>query len=824
MRRALAAAVAVVALAAPAAAQATTVRMFAVGPRISPDWIDTRAHFHDKLLALVDARERGRPGVPAVQAGAGDVASHLQASGPNLVALPEDLGLLAAFTGSRGDAARTATGLVDAVVALIGSYGDVSAFYAAKYPALARRPLPTRLLAVSLTDTFGRVAVETFAGLADRFDVTLVAGVNMARTWRIVCTDRATFRPPPGATACDVQDPALVARLRSPDEPDRDYAYEATTPDAVNMALVFGPDGRIIGRQVKAYLTPIELTSSLDLQPGSIAGLHAIPTPAGRLGIVTSKDAWMPDVLDRLVADGAQLLVQPEFFIGDTVGPDGMWAPDNLKASGYSDVLRHPGLQALALPSMTGNLFDFSADAQSHLAIQPARAGEGPTGALVGQDPAPGLAAVMPFGVPDPVAEPIAARRRTLAASAVLQLPRAQNPACPSVEPGPCRGGQVEGTVFQDVTLGARSGVAGPIAATRPFSAARAIAPSSHAQRNVALAAHGRLALAAWEERGHVRAARSTDGGRTWQRPRDLGPGRAPAVALGDRGRAWLALVRRGQVTVWASADRARRWGHGRRVARGRGAQSIPAIAATAGPGAYLAWIDERGRQAEGGLPRAAVFGASLRGGRIGRPRLLDTAPATAADARQLDNDWAVAVGARGRDVTVAWADFRSYDWRIVGRSSRDGGRRFGAPRAISTGPADREALDDAPSVAVGRRGPLVAWTNYAKAPSLDPAPTYQVVLDGRVLAGDTKAIAVNPALALAPSGRPLVAFQDHGDGVGAIRVSSTGHAWTVSRSRANQWRPAIAVTGRQTLVAWEDARGPVDQVRVSRADLRRLD
>jgi predicted amidohydrolase len=375
VRRALAVAVAAAALAAPAAAHAaSTVRTFAVGPRISPDWIDTRAHFHDKLLALVDARERGRPGVPPVQSGAGDVATHLAPGGAaaNLVALPEDLGLLAAFTGSRGDAARSATGLVDAVVALIGSYAPVSSFYAAKYPQLTKRPLPTRLLAVSLTDTFGRVAVETFAELADRLNVTLVAGVNMARSWRIVCTSKATFHAPPGATGCDVEDPALVARLRSPDEPDRDYAYEATTPDAVNLALVFGPDGRIIGRQVKAYLTPIELPSQLDLKPGSIAGVRAIPTPAGRLGIATSKDAWMPDVLDRLEADGAQLLVQPEFFVGDTVGPGGMWAPDNLKAAGYADVLRHQGMAAVVLPSMTGNLFDFSADAQSHIAVQPA--------------------------------------------------------------------------------------------------------------------------------------------------------------------------------------------------------------------------------------------------------------------------------------------------------------------------------------------------------------------------------------------------------------------------------------------------------------------
>src|SRR5690606_26486396 len=202
----------------------------------------------------------------------------------------------------RGAQARAAGSLVDAIVALIGAYAPVSAHYAERFPALTQRPLPTRLLVVAMTDTFARTGVETFAGLADRLDATLVAGVNMARDWRVVCVSKATFAPPPGVERCDVEDPALVARLRAPDEPQRDYAYEATTADAVNMALVFGPDGRLLAKQVKSYLTPLELPSQLDLRPGPVSGLTAVDTPAGRIGIVTSKDAWMPDVLDRLDA------------------------------------------------------------------------------------------------------------------------------------------------------------------------------------------------------------------------------------------------------------------------------------------------------------------------------------------------------------------------------------------------------------------------------------------------------------------------------------------------------------------------------------------
>src|SRR3954463_12980935 len=123
----------------------------------------------------------------------------------------------------------------------------------------------------------------------------------MARDWRVVCADKAAFRPPAGAPGCGDHAPAIGPALRAPDEHDRDYAYEATSPKASNMALVFDPDGRLIAKQVKAYLTPPELPGlGLDLVPGEVAGLGAVDTKAGRLGFVTSKDAWMPDVLARL--------------------------------------------------------------------------------------------------------------------------------------------------------------------------------------------------------------------------------------------------------------------------------------------------------------------------------------------------------------------------------------------------------------------------------------------------------------------------------------------------------------------------------------------
>ncbi|MEA2225987.1 MAG: hypothetical protein QOE67_1269, partial [Solirubrobacteraceae bacterium] len=108
-------------LALPAGAQAKRVRVFAVGPKFNLTWVDTRQHFHDHLVGLTDRSRRGSD----VQAQADDVASHLL--GPadparpvetarDLVTLPEDVGLMAIFTGQRGAQARSATSVTEAIV------------------------------------------------------------------------------------------------------------------------------------------------------------------------------------------------------------------------------------------------------------------------------------------------------------------------------------------------------------------------------------------------------------------------------------------------------------------------------------------------------------------------------------------------------------------------------------------------------------------------------------------------------------------------------------------------------------------------------------
>ncbi len=865
-------AVAVAGAALAPTAQARRVRVFAVGPRFELSWVQSPETFRAKLLALMDRRRRGG-GAPPVQRGVDDVASHRlgpddrrrpAGSARDLVVMPEDLGLFAGLTGSRGAAARAVTadtgGLVAALTTLFSSYSSVIGHYAARFPDLLGRGLPARLLGVALTDTFARTAVETYAKLADRYDVWLAAGVNMARRWRIVCVDKARFRPPPGASRCDVQDPALVARLRSPDEPTRDYAYEATDERFSNMALVFDPNGRLVSRQVKEYLTAIELPGNLDLAPGAVSsGVHALRTPVGTLGFVTSKDAWMPDLIAKLDQEGVDLLVQPEFFAGDTVSAAGMWPPDTLKAAGYSDVLRSPGIEAMALPELTGNIYDLAADAQQHIVVKP-RGRRVPRGYLVGQRPAPGFAAVAPWVVPDPLApgEPIATRRARLRRAAQALLPVGGGPPCPSPRvPGPCKGGQVESMLWRDVEVARRPRYRprrrAKLGAT-PFTVNRPLAPSRSSQRNVSLAARGSKAWAAFEQRRGGRArivlVRSRDGGRTWSAPLSPAggrPGRArewwPSVAAGPGGRVWVAWQDDGtgvpRAYVAVSRDGGRSFAPARAIDASPPpgvAQWRPSIAATGRTSAVVAWIDERERSPDDDLPQAHVFAARLRGdgSAAGTATRLDTA-APVELAAKLDNAWAPDVTARAGRVAVAWVDFRSYDWRPYLRESSDGGGSWGPERPLSDAPLPspenaEESLDDAPSVALGPDGPRVAWVDFRKRASSARRPhqLYDVYLGspGRASAqvdpwGSGQLDSFNPAAVLARGGGLLVAWQDAARGISDVRLRRVDAAGRVSggsvlvddrgAGTTNAWRPALATLGGdRVLAAWEDERdGP---------------
>ena len=869
------------------------MRVFAVGPKLNLSWLETRETFRDKLFALADKRLRG-PDKPLIQRGADDVASHLL--GPedparpvetarDLVTLPEDIGLMAALVGQRGTTARQAPDLVTALAEVLAAYAPVSAYYLAKpgYAHLASRVPQARLLALALTDTFARIGVETFAEMADRYDVYLEAGVNMAQEWQVVCDDMQAFNtatPPrlPGGVKCAEQDPGKVAALRMPDEPDRDYAYESTTDRPSNMALVFDPDGRLISKQIKSYLTATEVPGQLDLVPGPVSGLTALDTPVGRLGFVTSKDAFSPDVTQKLDQYRLDILVQPEFFANDTIRTQGMWSADTLISSGYSAVIRYPGIESLVLPEMTGNIFEFSADAQQHIVVKP-RSRRAALGGLVGQEPMPGFARVQEWVVPDPAhpGEPMAERRRRLGeAGEKLPAQGGGSPCDPPDVPGACTGGHVEGVLWMDLEVGearrfrrfrGRRG-------RTVFGRSRPISRSRRAQRNVTLARRGRFAWAAFEERRRGRdqilLARSRDGGRSWSRAKRpiARPALAanewwPSIAAGPRGEVWLAWqddssgVHR--VYFARSRNRGRTFSAPQAVdgaSPGASLQWKPSIA-TIGPGrAALAFIDERDTfdntkepcALADQLPQAGVWFTRIAGLAPEPARRLDGGTPNAA-ACSADNAWTPHVAVRGHRVLVSWLDFRTFDWDIWSRTSVDLGAAFGPERPVNDAPPvvpdprlppANEALNDSPQGTWTAQGPLVAFTDHRKRneANLQPHQLYDIHVsapDGRNSQVDSHGTRQRSAFSpsICALGRDaLVAFQDAGLGQNDIRIvrmrggSRRGRAHRVddaARRGGNAWRPQLACWRRRVLAAWEDERDGPPQVYVARARAARI-
>ena len=147
------------------AVEAKPVRIFAVGHELRLDDAATHQAFHDRMAALMDAAFPGRAAL--VQSGVDDVASHLRPADPAapadvLVLFPEDTGLLAAFIGSRGAAARAQATATGAIISLLGPYDAAFQHYAATYPA---EPI-VRQLVLALTDTLWRAVYETFRDLA----------------------------------------------------------------------------------------------------------------------------------------------------------------------------------------------------------------------------------------------------------------------------------------------------------------------------------------------------------------------------------------------------------------------------------------------------------------------------------------------------------------------------------------------------------------------------------------------------------------------------------------------------------------------------------
>jgi len=865
-------------------AGAKTVRVFAVGHKQRIVDATTYQSYRDKMFALMDASYPGR--ATLVQAGVDDLVSYIQPADPLapsavLVNFPEDAGLIAGFIGSRGAVARAQTLSTFAIMSLLGSYGPLINHYTAQFGAGHM----VSDVFVAATDTFYRSFYETFRDLAMTHGVYVTASANIAPARRVE----------------ETEDPTLVALLRDPDEPGRTYAYEALSPLVRNVVFIFGPDGEVIVPQPdgstlkspsetggtilpsikKAYLTELEIVL-LGLASAPVREMDVVDTPVGRIGVVISKDAWMTDINDRFEAKNAQILLQSEAF-SEWAFQTAEWWPDIFKEGGFSNLQKNPSFLFNIDPSMTGNLFEMTFDGQTSILGKKTKADPGPLSAenaWVGQNPDTGFLAVAPWVIDDPgIVNPaltIADRRSQLAETGVAILPGSGIPCATDLTPGACQNGYREAVIYSDVTLpdGADVLVApdpGPTVPTAFDSAVRANGedgPTPSLQKNARIVARRRRVTVVWQDSRDglpaIYLATSADEGASF----------GPAIKVSDNAPGSVAelfpdVSLSGQTAhiVWqefmsGTDDDVGRIKHARLSLRGRkrgtdtrvdsGADAAgkwrPAVAAV-GRRVYVTWVDERDT-GPGDIAFEHIYLARSvdRGRSFESPERVDVGEPVNLSTK-LNNKWAPAIAAYRQTVTLAWADFRNYNWDIYATTSPDSGVTFAANARVDDFAPKIERLHGNPAVALSRRGEqiVVAWPDM-RAREPDPNIFFATSSDGGATYSanaqlDSSRAGFDPDTDT-PSGQwapqlaarrddVCAAWQDNHLGNNDIFFAASRDGGTTfgvdervddsGEGLSNQYNPDVAITrhGGRTVcyVVWEDTRdGDSDIYLASRA------
>jgi hypothetical protein len=746
---------------------------------------------------------------------------------PTLAFLPEDTGLMSWFVGLRGTAARliaeTARNSTAGIAALAPTYAPQIAYYEAKCPGIPA----ARALGLALSDTAWRAFGEGLAQIAKRYGIWVMANVNVG-------------------DVTVTHDPVKVAVLADPLEIARGYAYEAGCHEW-NTAFLFKPTAQIAadgaadpaevlaGEQKKIYLVPTERTQDVGLAFDSEtpAGARAIVTPFARIGVLTSKDAWMPDVVERNEIDGMDVFTQPE--AGAWAGHDesGLpnWAPDNMKRAVWSMVQWQAETSVGALADLTGNFGDLYFDGTATI-LRDARGSSSEY--FLGRAPDPGLIARARWVFPDPppgvAFGDIAKRRAILDAEGARLVPGSGDPM---------ENGQLANFVVSDVELPSLA-PSGARLAHGPVSRAVASVEAEQWAPSFAVGGNGDLHLVWTDMRGGFESpytARSADG-MTWSTPLKVGDSTFRAFDQQDNQYDGTVTASRGGLNaVWLdfrnqswdvygarSSDGGTSWQSSRRVDHSPGSgegfpvenlDQDPAIITLPSGRLLAAWSDARGRRVDRGIvvSRSDDVGAMWIG----------DVPADGSGDLEADQ-WGPSLAADGDgNVTLAWQDQRLGFNQIYAARSTDGGETFAPAFRVAASSADQWQ----PAVAVAPDGSAaVAWSEGTGGGARRVRVAFwKKGRVARVVDADPRAPAgvrqARPRLAFS-GGNFAVAWQDDRAGDWDVLVSTFGSgAPRVARADdgppgAQARLPVLASFGGRLVVAWEDTRTGKSQIRTA--------
>ncbi|MDH3625728.1 MAG: hypothetical protein OEQ49_17820 [Myxococcales bacterium] len=774
------------------AGEGSTVRVFAVGAVIRYAEMEDYAAFCRSWDDVVRT----------------EVLPCLADDKPNLLVFPENATLAGGFIGSRGVAARAETQTLSAFVSLFGTYAGPLSYYAERYPAAS----PNALLVISLTDTLHR-AFQTFP--------------EMARQYGVYVAVSSDFAP-----AELSQDPDDIAALSDPDLEEVESVYVATEGAAYNWGLYFGPDGEEVGRVAKSYLLPAE-EDLLNLTHGALEQARPVALPFARTGMVISKDAWMPGLLERLDALGANVMLQPEAFSGWAVEEfEGDWLPDIVTQSGWAHTQRHAGFRHNITPCIKGNLLDLVFDCQSHV-TNASRLDDVPR-SFIGQDPYFGLATVEPWTIEDPGPPASLEQRRAILRNLGERLL-------------PGTGDPLEDAYHAEVVaadLELRSdgrlpesgdGTPGALGASTVVAEPRA--PQMH-QRFPALAVDDDAALVAWMEGApgdeSVRAfVESDDAFAEVTLRTDVNVvQRLPRVAMGA-GRA---------AVVWEEES-----SDGTRISAGVRVDGAWTVIDLDDPGARSAWAPDVAIDPVTG--RFFVTWLDLRGGGRAKPwiahsddarfwQLNPVDPSNAIEDNPRGDAAFVRVRARDGAVFVAFSDFREFSWDVYLSESDNGGVTFApatrinptAKMVMPVGTNDfveSERIHGDVALAIDLTGnPTVAWTERQDRRYESHVRLWRADVTARADDAPVGVDAWRPALAVAPSAEILTVWQDLRGGTNHLRLAGAlgpdlgiepSAAVDDAAEGAHVYAPQIGVRGTEAWVVWEDPRPGYARVRLAR-------
>lgn len=242
---------------------------------------------------------------------------------PRLVVFPEDFaaGLLLM---DAGDALEGATGLRGAVAALVRQH-----FTAVMGQRMRHRVGWVRALALLKAKDVAAAYRRVFSGAARRHRAYVLAGT------------------------------VLVPDLQF----DDDGGIESRGGDVFNAAYLFGPDGKIVGRQRKCFLIELEGAEALDLSPAPVDDLQVYETELGRIGTAVCLDGFQEPVVEQLRSQGVDIFLKP------SANPEPWSEPQQEDwLNGVWKAVVEGGLAAYGVnPMMVGNLLDIEFEGQSSI-------------------------------------------------------------------------------------------------------------------------------------------------------------------------------------------------------------------------------------------------------------------------------------------------------------------------------------------------------------------------------------------------------------------------------------------------------------------------